>query len=133
MQQLNNGLVLAKDDHDIIMGYLKKGIGRHAFNRQEAEGLEAELRNAKLVANDKMPEDVVRLNSTVVVKNEAANRVMELMVVTPEKADIKQRKISIMSPIGTALIGFRKGQKVSWSVPSGRTTFSILEVVNTSQ
>ena len=40
---------------------------------------------------------------------------------------------SIMSPIGTALFGFRKGEKVSWRVPAGKKTFTILEVTNGAQ
>ena len=55
---------------------------------------------------------------------------MELKVVTPEKANIRQRLISIMSPVGTALIGFRKGQRVKWNVPGGKKVFTILEVRN---
>jgi len=55
---------------------------------------------------------------------------MELMIVTPDRANIKEKKISIMAPIGTALIGFRQGQKVKWKVPSGNKMFTILEVSN---
>jgi regulator of nucleoside diphosphate kinase len=73
---------------------------------------------------------VVRLNSTVVIREEKENKVMELTVVTPEKANIKQKLISVMSPIGTALIGFRKGQQIKWKVPAGKKTFTIMEVQN---
>jgi regulator of nucleoside diphosphate kinase len=59
---------------------------------------------------------------------ESENKVIELTVVTPEKANIKHRLISIMSQIGTALIGFRKGQQVKWKVPAGKKTFTILNV-----
>ena len=52
------------------------------------------------------------------------------MIGLPDKADIKQRKISILSPIGTALIGFRQGENIRWQVPSGKKTFTILEVNN---
>ena len=52
------------------------------------------------------------------------------MLVTPDKADIKDKKISVMAPIGTALIGFRKGQQVKWRVPAGQRTFTIVEVIN---
>ena len=55
---------------------------------------------------------------------------MELMIVTPDRANIKEKKISIMAPIGTALIGFRQGQKVKWKVPAGYKMFTILEVSN---
>ena len=53
-----------------------------------------------------------------------------LTLVTSDKADIKQRKISVLAPIGTALIGFRKGQQVAWHVPSGKKTFTIVDVSN---
>jgi regulator of nucleoside diphosphate kinase len=128
MQKIKTRLVLSKNDYDIIMSYLKRSLATITFNRRDAEELENELKKAKIVDNDDVPEDVVRLNSTVTIKEEKENKVMEVMVVTPEKADIKQKKISIMSPIGTALIGFGKGQQVKWRVPAGNKTFTIMEV-----
>jgi regulator of nucleoside diphosphate kinase len=50
--------------------------------------------------------------------------------VMPEQADIGQQKVSILSPMGTALIGFRKGEEVLWQVPAGMKRFRILDVVN---
>jgi regulator of nucleoside diphosphate kinase len=130
MQKTKHRLLLTKDDHELIMSYIKRGLRAITFNRQDAEELEAELKKAKLVNKGQIPNDVVRLNSTVVIREEKGNKVMELTVVTPEKANIKQKLISIMSPIGTALIGFRKGQQVKWKVPSGKKTFTIMEVQN---
>lgn len=130
MQQVKTRLMLSQEDHDIILSYLKRGWNNKTFNRQDAEELESEIRNAKVVKKEKLPEDVVRLDSVVVISEEDDNKLLELKVVTPARADIKNRKISIMSPIGTALIGFRKGDKVSWKVPAGRKTFTILEVKN---
>ena len=79
---------------------------------------------------DNFPDDVVRINSTVRVKAEGVNKIMEFMLVTPDKADIKEKKVSVMAPVGIALIGFRKGQQVNWQVPAGKKTFTILDVVN---
>lgn len=130
MKKLNNQLVLMKDDYNLLVAYVKNRSGKTTFDRQNAEELFAELKKAKLVSKDEFPSDVVRLNSIVRVKPEDKDHVMELMIVTPDKADIKERKISIMSPIGTALIGFRQGENVKWQVPSGKKTFTILEVKN---
>jgi regulator of nucleoside diphosphate kinase len=55
---------------------------------------------------------------------------MAITIVLPQKADIKQKKVSVLAPIGTALIGFRKGQKVSWEVPAGKKDFMIMDVKN---
>jgi regulator of nucleoside diphosphate kinase len=130
MQKINNQLILRKDDYKLLISYLNGGYGKTAFDRRNAEDLHAELKKAKLVNKDDFPVDVVRLNSRVRIKAEDKDEVMELTLVTPDKADIKERRISIMAPIGTALIGFRQGQKVKWQVPAGNRTFTIVEVTN---
>ena len=130
MQKQNNQLVLRKDDYEILISYLNNIHRKSAFDHQNAEELKNELKKAKLVNEADFPGDVVRLNSKVKVKVERKNEIMELMIVTPDKADIKEKKISIMAPLGTALIGFRQGQKVKWQVPAGKKTFTIMEVIN---
>jgi len=130
MQKINNQLVLRKDDYKLLTSYLNSFYGKTPLDRRNAEDLLAELKKAKLVNKDNFPENVVRLNSRVRIKAEDKDEVMELMLVTPDKADIKEKRISIMAPIGTALIGFRQGQKVKWQVPAGKRTFTIVEVTN---
>lgn len=123
-------LIIKKEDYDILMSYLT-GLARSAsFNRENAEILEVEIKKAKLVNADKFPCNVIGLNSQVKIKDENSGKVMELSLVTPDKADIKQRKVSVMAPIGAALIGFQQGHQVSWEVPSGKKKFTILEVFN---
>jgi regulator of nucleoside diphosphate kinase len=130
MKKTNNRLVLLVDDYKLLISYLNGGHSKTAFDGRNAEDLQMELKKAKLVNKDDFPEDVVRLNSKVKIKAEDRDEVMELMLVTPDKADIKEKRISIMAPIGTALIGFRQGQKVKWQVPAGKKTFTIMEVIN---
>ena len=133
MKTTNNRLVLLADDCKLLISYLNGGYSKTAFDRRNAEDLRIELKKAKLVNKEAFPDDIVRLNSKVRIKAEDNDKVMELVLVTPDKADIKARKISIMAPIGTALIGFRQGQKVKWRVPAGKKTFTIMEVINEIQ
>ncbi|MEP7257113.1 MAG: GreA/GreB family elongation factor [Flavitalea sp.] len=130
MQKLNTGLVLTRDDHKILTSFLSGGWGKTALDKKNAEDLKAELKKARLVTKNNFPKDTVRLNSRVIIKAEDKNEIMELMLVTPDKANIKEKKISILAPVGTALIGFRQGQKIQWEVPAGNRTFTILEVIN---
>ena len=130
MKKTNNRLVLLIDDYKLLISYLNGGLSTTAFDRRNAEDLRIELKKAKLVNKDNFPDDIVRLNSKVRIKAEENDKVMELMLVTPDKADIKQKMISVMAPIGTALIGFRQGEKVKWQVPAGKKTFTIMEVIN---
>jgi len=130
MKKIKNNLVIRKDDYSLLVSYLNNARRQSTFDRRNAEELTAELKKATLVNKDDFPEDVVRLNSKVRVKAEGKSEEMELILVTPDKANIREKRISIMAPIGTALIGFRQGQKVKWKVPAGNKTFMILEVNN---
>lgn len=130
MKKTENKLILRKEDFALFNAYLKNARSQRTFNKQEADDLQAELKKAKLVDNDDFPQDVVGLNSIVKIQSDSKKAAMVLKIVIPEEANIKENKISIMAPIGTALIGFREGQKVKWKVPKGYNTFTILEVNN---
>jgi len=125
-----NQLILRKDDYDLMIGYLRGGFGRSTFDRRNAEELEMELKKAKLVNMEDFPGDVVRLNSKVRIKDDENGKVMDLVLVTPGKSNISEGKISVLAPIGTALLGFRSGQKIKWKVPRGKRSFTIIEVDN---
>lgn len=123
-------VILLKDDYDILNGYVKNLQGMQVNEKENFRKLYQELKKAEVVNAENFPDDVVRLDSTVVIKDMQTKRDMTITIVLPQKADIKQRKVSVLAPIGTALIGFRKGQQVSWEVPSGKKDFKIMEVIN---
>ena len=130
MKKINEKLVILKEDYQLLVSYLKNWNAKKVYDRKNAEDLQLELKNANLVDRDNFPADVVRLNSLVRIKTEGKDEIMDLELVTPENADIKEKKISVMAPIGTALLGFRQGQKITWRVPAGNKTFTILKVSN---
>ncbi len=128
MQITQQQPIIRQDDYDIIMSYLKTGESRTLFNRYDVEDLTTELKRARVIPQDQLlPPDVVGLNSSVLIKDDQG-KTFELTVVTPKLANIKSRKVSVMSPIGRALIGYRKGQTISWKVPAGEKSFTILDV-----
>ena len=123
-------VILLKNDYDILNGYVKNLQGMQVNEKENFGKLYQELKKAKVVTADDFPDDVVRLDSSVVIRDMKTRRDMTITIVLPQKADIKQKKVSVLAPIGTALIGFRKGQTVSWEVPSGKKDFKIMEVSN---
>jgi regulator of nucleoside diphosphate kinase len=127
MKKSENQLVIAHEDYEILNNYLRPVA---AFDRRNAALLMKEIEKATIVKKDELPQDVVRLNSKVTVKEESRNKVMELVLVVPEKADIHQNMISIFAPLGVALIGFKQGEKVNCNTPTGNKFFTILEVCN---
>lgn len=88
-----------------------------------------ELNRAKKVKPEKIPGDVVTMNSIVSLFNEKTQKVMQIQIVYPDDADISKNKVSVFAPVGTALLGYRKGNKIQWNTPSGVTELTILDIV----
>jgi len=98
-------------------------------DRKYLEKLEEELDRAKVVASEDVPGDVVTMNSQISVRDLDSNKEMVLRLVFPADADYDQGRISILAPIGTALIGYRAGDTVEWRVPAGVKRLKITAVL----
>ncbi len=120
--------VLTKTDVVTIRTLLQEA--HRAAISKDLDLLMQELDKAKVVANDEIDKDIVRLNSTVEVEDVANKNVMKFTIVLPKEADFKQQKISVLAPIGIALIGFREGMTIEWTLPGGNKTINILKVSN---
>jgi regulator of nucleoside diphosphate kinase len=82
--------------------------------------LRQELDRAEVVEPCDVPPDVVTMNSRVRVRDEATGEESELQLVFPAAADAEQGAVSILAPIGSALLGLRVGAEIEWPVPEGR-------------
>ncbi len=94
------------------------GGGRTA---EFAEMLDAELTRARVVTPEKVPSDVVTMNSKVVFEDEQTGERREVTLVYPREASSDDGRISVLAPIGSALIGLSVGQSIAWPLPGGRT------------
>lgn len=90
--------------------------------------LSHELSRATVVEDDRVPSTCIRLSSRVKIKEIASNREMEFQIVLPASADIQNKRVSVLTPMGAALIGLSKGEKVAWKMPGGMKHFEILDV-----
>jgi regulator of nucleoside diphosphate kinase len=84
------------------------------------EKLENELARAVVVSRDQIPKDAVTMNSRVLFENETTGERREITLVYPANADIDAGRISILVPVGTALLGLRVGQSIDWELPNGQ-------------
>lgn len=105
---------------------LQRGDGR---DRNHLAQLQTELERAEVVAPDDVPSNVVTMNSNVVLRDLDSGDDLAYSLVFPEDADIDKGAISILAPIGTALLGYRVGDRIEWPVPSGRRAFKIEKIV----
>lgn len=90
--------------------------------------LEKELKDAIVVEPKDIPADVVTMNSKFKIKDLDTNLESEYTLVFPFDADIEQNKLSIFAPIGIAVIGYKSGDTIEWSVPSGKRRIKIEEI-----
>ncbi|KMN49244.1 elongation factor GreAB [Chromobacterium violaceum] len=89
--------------------------------------LEAELERADVVDPQAMPSNVVTMNSSVRIRL-GDGQEKQLTLVYPRDADSEQRRISVLAPIGAALLGLSTGQSMQWPTPSGHTELTVLEI-----
>jgi len=93
--------------------------------------LEEELGRAEVVDPTHIPPDVVTMNSRVRFIDEQTGEEREVMLVYPADADFTQHRVSILAPLGSALLGLRTGQAIDWPVPSGEVKrFRVLAVTH---
>jgi regulator of nucleoside diphosphate kinase len=97
-------------------------------NSEATESLAGELYRAIVVEPDAVPADVVTMNSDVVYEDCATLAKRTVRLVYPKDADGARGFVSVLAPIGSALLGMRVNQTIEWSVPSGTKRIRVLEV-----
>lgn len=91
--------------------------------------LEQELDRAQVVRPADIPSDVVTMNSRIRVRDLHNAKETTYTLVFPRDADIAEGRISILAPIGTALLGYRVGDVIEWDVPGGKRKLRVEEVM----
>jgi regulator of nucleoside diphosphate kinase len=94
-----------------------------------AKNLDAELSNALLLDPEKIPSDVVTMNTKVRFIDINESEEFVYTIVYPEDADLTHGKLSVLAPIGTALLGYREGSELVWNVPAGLKSFRIDKIL----
>lgn len=84
--------------------------------------LDQELARAQLVDADRISPDIVTMNSRVVCKDEISGEEHEIELVYPHEADSSRGRVSVLAPVGAALLGMAVGSTIDWPLPAGRTT-----------
>ncbi|HJS18567.1 MAG TPA: nucleoside diphosphate kinase regulator [Anaerolineales bacterium] len=91
--------------------------------------LAEEMEKAFVVNPDQIPADVITLNSTARLVDQETQEEMVYTLVFPEDANVSQGKISILAPIGTAMLGYKVGDTFEWDTPGGKRTLRVKEIL----
>ena len=99
------------------------------YARKDLHALAGELAIATVVSPKAVPQDVVTMNSKVVLRDVDTSEEMTYSLAFPRNADIGAGAISILAPVGTAILGYREGDVIEWPVPSGMRRIRIEEIL----
>jgi regulator of nucleoside diphosphate kinase len=114
MAQNSSSLVITDQDYERLALLLQHTESSNAAT------LEEELARATVVSQKEVPSDVVTMNSTIQFMDENTQKESEVTLVFPKDADVTKGKVSILAPVGIALIGLRIGQTIRWPMPNGQ-------------
>jgi regulator of nucleoside diphosphate kinase len=122
-------IFITEDDMARLRELVRRGRMSSRKDQNHLAELDRELDQAEVVsAGDVMP-DVVTMNSVVRVRDLDSGMSMVYTLVFPVEADIEKKRISVLAPIGTALLGFRGGDVLEWATPGGTKRFQIEDIL----
>jgi regulator of nucleoside diphosphate kinase len=98
------------------------------YDTPASESLDSELHRAVIVDHRTVPADVVTMNSEVVYEDCETFAKRRVKVVYPKDADASRGFVSVLAPIGSAILGLRVNQSIEWPVPNGTKRIRIIEI-----
>ena len=113
-------IVITQDDDVRLRRMLE--VHRGARDAALVDQLELELADAEVVGARTIAPDVVTMNSTVTYEDAENGRRAQIKLVYPPDARLGERRVSVLAPIGAALLGLSVGQSIEWPLPGGRRT-----------
>ena len=113
------------------MQRLRSIVGSRAASLRDREhllDLQEEIDHAKVVDEDDIAADVVTMQSEVRVRDGRTGVARDYTLVSPSQADLAAGRLSVLAPLGTALLGYREGDEVEWQMPGGLRLLRIEKV-----
>lgn len=117
-------ILISEEDYNRLSALLRSA------DADRLQLLEGELDRATVVPKHDIPNDVVVMNALVQFRDEATSERTTVRLVYPEEATAEKGLVSILAPVGMALLGLRVGQSIEWPVPGGRVRRLVVESVS---
>ena len=116
---MDKRIVLSKQDLLRLRALFGTYASLSVMDRENLLDLKAEIERAAIVEMEQLPADVVTLDSRVQVRDVETNLRTTYHLVLPSQANLANGRVSVLAPLGTALLGFRAGDEVEWTMPGG--------------
>jgi len=125
----NANIYITEPDYNRLSALIEKTREGNGVDRQYLNKLEAELDRAEIVDAKDIPANVITMRSTVRLKDLVSGDENTYSLVFPTEADFSQGKISVLAPIGTAILGYKSGDTIEWTVPSGLRRLKVDKII----
>jgi regulator of nucleoside diphosphate kinase len=122
-------IYITNNDHQRLLELLEVARSIHFRDRGDLIGLEAELKRAIIVDAKKVPTDVITMNSQADLVDLVTGERATFTVVFPYNADVDEGRISVLAPLGAAMLGYRVGDEFEWKVPYGTRQFRVTKIL----
>lgn len=115
-------------DHKLLKKITKTNLS--ATSAREIKLLMEELDRGNIVEDNAIENNIIRINSEVIIEEMSTQKQMKFQIVLPSQANIKENKYSVLVPLSVAIIGFKVNDQVDWELPAGNKTLKVIAVNN---
>ena len=131
-EKIKNKIYITRHDMERLEIILDAVLLRNNNQDENIKKLMDDLDRADIIDGDNIPDDVVIMNSQVYIMDLDSHEEMTFKLVFPEEANLDDKKVSVLAPVGSAVLGYRTGDTVEWNVPSRKRRLKIGKVVHWS-
>lgn len=125
---MRDRIYITDEDSERLRKLIARRRGADSMDNEYLDTLEQELDRAEVVEPDAIPRDVITMNSEVRLQDLDSGATRRYRLVFPNQSPL-DHAVSVLAPIGTAMLGYRVGDVVEWQVPKGIRRLKILEVL----
>lgn len=124
---MSRRIFITKSDKDKLLELINKAKFENCKENLNLKNLETEINRATVTSIEDLPSNVITMNSKVILLVDDLEE--EVTLVYPSEADISKKRVSVLSPIGTAIIGYSEGSVIEWKVPNGTVEIEVKKVL----
>ncbi len=124
---MSQDIFITQEDKNRIIALIDKSDSTQRRDAPYLKDLEREVNRAKVVTPEDSSCSFITMNSTVMLLVDGAPE--EVTLVYPEDINLKDNKISVLSPMGTAILGLKEGSSIDWKIPNGMIHIIVDKVV----
>jgi regulator of nucleoside diphosphate kinase len=125
--EMSRKIYITQSDKDKLLKIINKAKYENLDDYSNLKDLETELIRADITNISELPSNVITMNTKAVLLIDGIEE--EVALVYPNEADILEYKLSVLSPIGTAILGYSEGDIIEWKVPKGTIQVKVEKII----